>query len=154
MNQRDVVVLSCVLLLGACSARAFSAEDLRLENAWIRAMPPTQRMTAGYLDIRNTGDVAVEITGARTKIAKQAQIHASREVDGYVTMQHLDRLIVNPGETLSLSPGGMHLMLMGMEKMPPPGIDVDICLILSSGSEFCATATVRKSSAGVQSQHH
>ena len=154
MNQRDVVALIAVLLLGALSGKTFSAEGIRLENAWIRAMPPTHRMTAGYLDIRNTGAVAVEITGARSTIAGQAQIHASREIDGYVSMAHLDRLTVRPGETLSLSPGGMHLMLMGMEKMPAPGTLADICLILASGSEICTTATVRKSSARVQSQHH
>ncbi|MFT4823536.1 MAG: copper(I)-binding protein [Halioglobus sp.] len=154
MNPLNILALSCAVLLGVCSTRAISAQALWIENAWIRAMPPTQRMTAGYLDIRNSGDVAVEITGARTKIAAHAQIHVSREVDGYVSMQRLDQLTVNPGETLSLAPGGMHLMLMGMEKMPLPGTDTDICLILSSGKEICAIATVRKSASGVQSQHH
>lgn len=154
MNRRGVVTFTCVFLLGVCSARAASAQELELENAWIRAMPPTQRMTAGYLDIRNTGDVAVEITGARTEIAKQAEIHTSLEVDGYVSMQQLDQVTVKPGETLSFAPGGMHLMLMGMEKMPSPGTDADICLLLSSGAEVCATATVRKSASQVHSQHH
>lgn len=153
MNRQDIVAITCVIVMGVASATAFSAEGLRIENAWIRAMPPSQRMTAGYLDIRNTGTVAVEITGAHSKIAQQAEIHTSAEIDGYVRMQHLERLTVNPGETVSLSPGGMHLMLMGLEKMPAQGASADICLVLSSGPDICASATVRKGSAGVQSQH-
>ncbi|MFK8047407.1 MAG: copper chaperone PCu(A)C [Halioglobus sp.] len=154
MSRRDIVRFSFAIVMGVASASAVSTEDLQIENAWIRAMPPTQRMTAGYLDIHNPGTIPVEILGARAGIAKLAEIHTSQEIDGYVRMQHLERFTINPGATISLSPGGMHLMLMGLEKMPAVGTDAEICLISSSGSEICAQATVRRGSAGVQSQHH
>jgi len=149
MKRRLRAALVFTLVVVASSA---TAQSLQIENAWVRAMPPNQKMTAAYLDIRNSGENAVEIKGARSSIASRSEVHTSLEIDGYMRMKHLDQLVVGPGETLAFSPGGIHVMLMGIEKMPALGSDSIICLVLAAGGEICATATVRKSFPGVQSQ--
>lgn len=126
-----------------------------IDQAWIRAMPPSQKSTAAYLEVTNGGSKLLKIVGASSPVAKKAEMHVSREADGYVRMEHLDHLLVPPGETLRLAPGGTHLMLLGLEIMPLPGSVASICLEFSSGQVSCTQALVQKAApdAGQHSHH-
>ncbi len=69
-----------------------------LSGAWIRALPPTQSMTAAYFDIRNSGDTPLTITGATVAGASSAEIHVTREEDGRTRMERLTTLSVAAGQ--------------------------------------------------------
>lgn len=127
--------------------------DVTIESAWVRAMPPTQRSTAAYLSVKNNGDAPIVISGARSDSAKETQIHTSSDVDGYMRMERIESIELGARETLEFAPGGLHLMLLGLEQMPARGSTVNLCLLLASGSAICADAPVRKS-AGESSHHH
>lgn len=67
-----------------------------------------------YGRIVNRGDRAIAVT--RVAPIGQAspgrvELHASELVDGIARMRRLDALSVAPGETATLAPGGIHLML-------------------------------------------
>lgn len=128
--------------------------EAQLSSAWIRALPPTQPVTAAYLTVMNKGQQAVTVTGGRAEGAGRVEIHTTEEVDGLVRMSQLDKLVVAPGETRSLEPGGAHLMLFDLDAMPQPGDSRELCLLLASGSEVCTQAEVRKSAASGAHQHH
>jgi copper(I)-binding protein len=128
--------------------------EVHVSSAWIRALPPTQPVTAAYLEVMNHGQEPVTITGARVEGAGRVEIHTSEEVDGLVRMVQLDTVSMAPGETLSLAPGGMHLMLFEMSAMPRSGESRKICLLFASGEETCADAEVRKSAQESQHEHH
>lgn len=130
------------------------AAEVVIEQAWVRAMPPTQRMTAAYLTVINRGDGPVKITGASSPLASAAELHESREVDGYTRMERLHQLPLAAGEAVHLSPGGMHLMLMGLEHMPAPGSTVQLCLSLSAGEAVCVDAPVKKDAGTTDHRHH
>jgi copper(I)-binding protein len=148
--------ISPVLLVAALLPALASAEpkaDLQLEGAWVRALPATQKNTAAYLEVTNNGGEAVSITGGRAELAQQVEIHTTREVDGYMRMEQLDQLSLAPGAVVKLAPGGTHLMLLGLERMPAEGEAVGLCLTLAGGAEFCTEAEVRKT-ADTQHHHH
>lgn len=126
----------------------------RLDDAWIRAMPPTQSTTAAYLTVHNPGEDALVITGATAGISPRVEIHTVRTLDGMVRMERLEELRVEPGESVSLTPGGMHLMLLEVERMPAPGEAVPLCLQFAGGAEACTTATVKKSAGAADHRHH
>jgi copper(I)-binding protein len=146
MEKRLLLSLACLLPLSA-------AAELEISGAWIRALPPTQPTTAAYLSIANTGPDTVLVTGAGSEIAGRVEIHTTREVDGLSRMQQLEALELAPGERLSLAPGGTHLMLMELERMPAPGETFELCLELAQSDRICTEAEVRKS-AGDNSGHH
>lgn len=150
-------------LLAAALAPAATAQDkaagagvpaLDLEGAWVRALPPTQKTTAAYLTLTNRGGTAIEIVGASTGIAEQVEIHTTREVEGYMRMERLPRLSVAPGETLRLAPGGVHLMLLGLERMPLPGESIELCLQPAAGPAVCTDADVRRSESAPPAHDH
>jgi periplasmic copper chaperone A len=121
---------------------------LEFENVWIRAMPPFQPNSAGYLTITNPGDVAVAIVGASSNVSDKVELHTTRKVDGLMRMEPLDVLVVAPGERVALAPGGTHLMLLGLAFRLVPGDDVRLCFRLATKEELCADAEVRKTPGG------
>ncbi len=145
-----------ILLALACSAaNADTGSGLVLENAWVRALPPTQANTAAYLELTNTGEAELSVVGGSAALAERLEIHTTREIDGYMRMEQLDKLGLAPGETLRLEPGGTHLMLLGLERMPAVGESVRLCLELSAGAEVCTEAPVLKGkSSGTPHHHH
>ncbi len=115
-----------------------------IENAWVRAMPPSQVNTAAYLSVHNIGDGRLQIVGASSQPEATVEIHTSREVDGMVTMQALEEVILAPGQRLEFAPGGMHLMILGLDKMPAPGEKLKLCLEFDGGASVCTIAEVRR----------
>lgn len=130
-----------------------SLPAIELSEAWIRALPPSQPVTAAYLSVTNKGEEVVDVTGAKIELAGRVEIHHTREVDGYMRMEKLSQLEVAPGSSLQMMPGGVHLMLFDLERMPSEGESLRLCVTLSTGAGPCTQAEVRKS-ADTQSHHH
>ena len=141
---------------GLLSSSLYAGEVsvLKIENAWVRALPPTQKVTAAYLEVSNPGSETVTITGGEADVAAEVQIHATREIDGYTRMERLQQLELPAGGSARLEPGGTHLMLMQLERMPVAGETVRLCLSLSAGEPVCTDAIVKKTAASPHSEHH
>ncbi|MEP4485912.1 MAG: copper chaperone PCu(A)C [Halioglobus sp.] len=133
------MTLSVVLAVSA------QAGELELNGAWVRALPPVQKMTAAYITVTNTGATEVELISGSSPIASTIEIHTSRMVDGYMRMEQLPGLKLAPGESATLEPGGTHLMLLGLKRMPTAGEVVTLCLTSSEQEQFCTDAPTRKS---------
>ena len=88
---------------------------LTVTNAYMPAVPPVSRTAAVYLKLKNVSQSKVVLSGVSTSIAKHAMFHQSIESEGLVKMKHLSKLEIQPGETIEFSPGGMHIMLMGLQ---------------------------------------
>jgi copper(I)-binding protein len=146
------VLLVATLL--ASSATADDAELLVIEDAWVRALPPTQNVTAAYLTVSNPGSATVTITGGEADLAAEVQIHATRDIDGYMRMERLQQLEVPAGGSAKLAPGGTHLMLMQLQRMPTAGERLRLCLSLSTGQAVCTEAPVKKTAAASQHNDH
>ena len=152
-----VVFAALAVCFSSLAPAAEPAEYLDIEGAWVRALPPFQPNTAAYFTLVNRGEAAIAVVGASADVADKVEIHTSREVDGLMRMEQLQGLAVAPGEEVKLSPGGTHLMLLGLKYMPAPGDEVRLCLLLGSGEEVCTAADVVRdggSSGGQNHQHH
>ena len=126
--------------------------DLQVENAWVRALPPTQPTTAAYMSLRNGGSETLTVTGATVTGAGRVEIHRSLEVDGLMRMEQLTTLELAAGSTVDLAPGGTHLMLFDLEQMPKAGEQRRVCLQLSEGEPVCADA--RRAQERRRGRHH
>ena len=107
-----------VLLLAApvCAAE-IRAGDLVITQAWGRATPGGAKVGGGYLTIENKGATPDRLIGGSTEVAAKVQVHEmSMSNNGVMTMRPLDQgLVIEPGKTVKLSPGGMHLMLLELK---------------------------------------
>ncbi|MDX1735805.1 MAG: copper chaperone PCu(A)C [Halioglobus sp.] len=143
------ILLLCLALLPLSSV---AEPPLEISAAWVRALPPTQPNTAAYLTLRNGGERELVVVGASADVAGRVEVHHTRQVDGLMRMEQLQRLPVAPGATVKLEPGGAHLMLLDLQRMPAPGDEVRLCLQLASAEEVCTVAAAHKS--GPAGHHH
>lgn len=99
-------------LLSWAGVVAAGDDGLVLDDAWIRAMPPGMKMTAGFGQLRNTGPDAVELTAFTSPQFGDVSLHRTELEDGVSRMREIPALVIEPRATLALEPGGYHLMLM------------------------------------------
>lgn len=89
------------------------SEEVAVTDPWARASITASRPAAAYMTIESsTGD---RLIGISTPVAESVVIHAVREEDGINRMVHLPALDLPAGEPVTLAPGGMHAMLMGLD---------------------------------------
>jgi periplasmic copper chaperone A len=131
-----LVAISGALSLGIFSLLA-DEPNLRVDGAWMRAVPPSVSDTAVYFTITNLGKDKVALTGGKTPIANSVEPMVMTK-SGQGTKQELgmapvDSLEVLPGEKLVLEPGGNHLMVMGLKKHPAEGEKINLTITLEPG---------------------
>ena len=65
------------------------------------------------MTLRNTGTEPVTLLGLETSLAMMPDIHETNtDANGVSSMAPAGEIIIPPGESVSLEPGGMHAMLM------------------------------------------
>ncbi|MEZ5331926.1 MAG: copper chaperone PCu(A)C [Thermoanaerobaculia bacterium] len=119
-----------------------------MEEAWVRLVPPSAAVTAGFLRVRNAGDRPVEIVGASSDVAKTAELHVMSEENGMMTMRRAASVEVPARGSLELAPGGAHLMLIGLERPLSPDETVRLRLDLANGEHLEVEAAVRREPPG------
>ncbi len=125
----QVLRIFCVSLF-LLPATPSLASDIMIGNAWIREMPHGAEVAAGYLDITNHGAVADRLIGAEASGAMSAMLHQMTTDDnGVMRMRHLEGIEIPPGETMSLAPGGYHLMIVGVREPYEAHSDIEVTLI-------------------------
>ncbi len=108
-----------VLLLSACGQS--TGANLSVDSAWVRAMPPGSKMTAAYFSLHNNSGEEVRIISVSSPEFSSASLHESVIEDGVSRMLEIPVLVLKPGESVHLEPGGKHLMLMGSHSGDIPG---------------------------------
>ncbi len=145
-----VCALACALALPQALAAQPQAV---LEDAWVRALPPTQANTAAYVSVRNQGSGPLTITGGRTALADRVELHDTSEVDGMLRMRQRESVTVPAGGSVDFAPGGLHLMLLDLERMPAVGEVLELCLEIN-GAPLCTEAETRRGPASGGHEHH
>ncbi|WP_291733631.1 copper chaperone PCu(A)C [Leisingera sp. F5] len=123
-----------VLPFGAASAALAGSGQVSVENAWSRASIGTSRPGAAYMEIVNEGDEPVTLTGIKTDIAMMPEIHrSSTNEQGVSSMAPAGDVSIAAGETVALEPGGLHAMLMKLQRPMKEGETFPLSLVFSDG---------------------
>ncbi len=100
----------------------FKAGSLELKHPWSAKAPAVAPVLGGYVTIVNTGTQDDRLVGGTTSVAERLEIHESSIVDGVARMRPAKQGIAIPaGATLSLQPGGAHIMLVNPRQRPAEG---------------------------------
>lgn len=121
-----------------------SLADLNIDNAWIKHLPPTVPVRAGYMSIFNPGSEAVSIVSVTSDAFKNIEVHQTIMQDGLMRMEQVPDLTIGPNSQLKLEPGGLHLMMMHPTEPTSPGDKVQITIEMSDGSRQSLIFTVKK----------
>lgn len=101
--------------------------------------PPVPDRAALYMSLRNPGETEVRITDVEVPGAR-AEFHATSLQDGVMRMSLLEAVVLGPGETLALRPGGVHVMLTALERPPVAGETLTVRLVVDGAAEPVAVS--------------
>lgn len=108
---------------------------LKVDGAWIQAVPDSASATAAYMTLTNFGKTPLELLGARTSVAERIEpMITTKGESGMVGMERVPSLPIQAGGKLILQPGGNHLMIMDLKQHPSPGDKVKITLLINPGT--------------------
>ena len=109
------------------------AGKIAVENVWARASASRTGAGAAYLTLRNTGGSGDRLVSAATKVAKRVELHTHKMENNVMRMARVDGIDLPAGGAVTLKPGGLHVMLMGLNQK------------LVKGDSFPLTLTFEKS---------
>ena len=128
------ILIAIVVALWAGASPTLAEESVRVSDAWARASVLASRPVASYLTIESA--VEDRLLGVATPVAGHVMIHAV-EKDGDVSrMKHIETLELPTGERITLAPGGMHLMLMGLQDKLSEGTTFPMTLSFENAGEI------------------
>lgn len=135
----------CFFLIILFTNSALAAENVHIQNAWIREAPPAIKVMAGYLDIENSSDHALTLVSAESPEFERIEFHISQMENGVASMQQQEHIIIAPDSTLSFEPGAYHLMLFNHSVPMREGKRISIKLTFEDGKTLSFYAIVRRS---------
>jgi len=127
------IYLAGLLSLVAVSSAA--ACELRLEDGWVRGAPPGAKAMAGFGRIVNSGTVESELVSLSSPAFGRIEIHEMKTVDGVMQMRKIERLTLQPGESMDLASGGNHIMLFDPTEPLATGAQFDLTMTLGCDSK-------------------
>lgn len=110
--------LFSVLFIGAtASAHDYNIGNLTIHHPYAVETFESAKTGAGYLSVTNDGETPDRLIEVRSSYPRTT-LHQTRMQNGVARMEHVADLEIAPGETVTLEPGGMHIMFMGIDGRP------------------------------------
>jgi hypothetical protein len=130
---------------GAPPSRA-PASTVEVQSAWARATTPHADSGGIFLTLTDHG-APDHLVGAATPVAAMAAVHQTVNDHDVMKMEAVPVLDLPPGEPVALTPGGYHIMLMGLKQQLKPGDKFPVTLTFTNAPPVTATVTVGKAGA-------
>jgi periplasmic copper chaperone A len=128
MGYRTLVFVATLFVLFS----AYAA-DVQVKSAWVRSTVPAQMVSGAFMEI--TSKTGATLVGVSTPVAEDAEVHEMKSEDGVMKMRAMPRLALPAGKAVTLSPGGYHIMLMGLKRQLKAGDKVDITLMVEDANK-------------------
>ena len=145
--------LALTALLALAAGAAGAAPPIEIGNAWSRATAPGATVGAAYMTTDNRARRSDRLLGISSPRASRVEVHATVHEGDTARMKRVDPLHVGAGERLLLEPGGMHLMLMGLDAPLREGDQVPLTLRFEVAGEVKVNARVFAPGAGGKQDH-
>ena len=123
-----------LLALPAARAQEVSAGALRIAQPWTRAMR-AGGTGAGFMTIRNTGTTPDRLVAARSPVARVMELHTHIREGDVMRMRPVPAIELPAGQAVTLAPGGLHLMLIGLTQALDQGGRVPVTLVFERAGE-------------------
>ena len=83
----------------------------------------------------STGAEDTALVAARSPVSEVVELHTHREENGVMRMRQVEKIELPAGETITLKPGGLHVMLIGLKQPLELDTEIPVSLVFADGSE-------------------
>jgi copper(I)-binding protein len=126
----NVLMLAAI---GALAAQSAWAANVSVTNAWARATVPGQQVSGAYMQIQSDADA--RLVGASSTAVPRVEVHEMKMDGDVMRMRQVQSVDLPKGKTVSLEPGGFHIMLMNLPKPIAAGDVIPLTLVVESGGK-------------------
>jgi len=147
MNRR--ILLATALLL-PLAARAQGA--ITLDAPWTRAAGQGGQ-GAGFVTIRNAG-AADRLLSASTPAAGRTELHTMLRDGDIMRMRQVEAIAVPANGAVTLAPGGLHIMLIGLTRPLAVGESVPLTLVFERAGTVTLNLAVQPAGARAPAHAH
>jgi copper(I)-binding protein len=110
-------------------AADYDVGSIHIAQTWARATPKGATSAAGYMTITNKGTTPDKVRCVSSDASAQCRIHSVTTENGVMKMRPVEGgLEIKPGETVTLKPGGYHLMMEDLKHPLQAGQSVKVTL--------------------------
>ena len=139
MKRFLMMITVGVLWLSACAAG-----DIEVRQPWARAAMKGEN-SAVYLELHNHTTQAVAMTGVSSDAAGAAEIHlSSMNAEGVMQMTKQDSVSLDAGAQIDFSPGGLHIMLIGLTRDLKAGDHLQVTLHFQTHADIILDVVVQE----------
>lgn len=106
--------LVAILLLAAASVHSQQKGEIEVRQSWSRATPAGAKVGVGYMEIRNAGAQPDRLLSASASVAKRVEMHITQREGEVMRMRQVQAFEIPARGSVTLRPGGSHLMLIDL----------------------------------------
>jgi copper(I)-binding protein len=112
------LAFALALMALPAAAHEVTTESLVIDHPYALETPVTAMSGAGYMTITNTGSVPDRLLEVRADFPRVTLHGTETDTQGVTRMIPVEGIQIAPGETVTLAPGGMHVMFVGLDGDP------------------------------------
>lgn len=136
------------------AAQTAWAANISVTDAWVRATMPGQPVGSAYMQIQSDADA--RLVGVSSSVVPRVEVHEMKMDGDVMRMREVKAVDLPKGKTVSLEPGGFHIMLMNLKKPIAAGDVIPLTLVIESGGKQQTVevkAEARAMGGAMQMQH-
>lgn len=122
-----------IAVAAGLAAQAAWAANVSVTDAWARATMPGQQVSGAYMQIQ--ADADARLVSVSSPAVPRVEVHEMKMDGGVMRMREVKSIDLPKGKTVSLEPGGFHIMLMNLKKPIAAGDVIPLTLVVESGGK-------------------
>jgi hypothetical protein len=152
MKQLSLFAASLLFSAGVFAA---AADNVSVQDPYVRLAPPNAPATGAFMVIRNNGDKDVKVLKADNPVSRATELHTHLNEGGVMKMRPVPAIDIKAKGEAALKPGGLHIMMIDLKAPMKEGDVVPITLSFDDGSSKQVDAkVVRPMAAGMPAMEH
>ena len=156
IHRRTVAALAALgalALISPLAAQGGGNPGITIEQPWARAA--IQGGTGGaFLTIRNAGAQPDRLLSASTPLARNTEVHETVREGEVMRMRPVPAIEVPAGGSVTLRPGGAHVMLVGLAQALRPGATLPLTLTFERAGTVQVEVAVQAAGAAAPGAAH
>jgi copper(I)-binding protein len=151
--MKQLSLLAAGLMISA-GVLAGAADNVTVQDPYVRLAPPNAPATGAFMVIKNNGEKDVKVLKADNPASRVTELHTHLNENGVMKMRPVPGIDVKAKGQAVLQPGGLHVMMIDLKAPMKEGDMVPITLTFDDGSSKRVDAkVVRPMAAGMPMEH-
>ena len=140
--HQSLLAGAAVLTILLTAAAAF-AQNTMVSEPWARASPGAVKNGAAFMTLMSHGE-ADRLISASAPVSEAVELHAHINDNGVMRMREIPAIDVPAGGTVTLKPGGLHVMFIGLKAPLTQGGSFPLALNFEKAGTITVQVPVKK----------